>query len=107
MTDWKVTVVGQAKAELSKLPSGLFGKLLALLKLAEQIGLPKIPYKRRKHLGGEIWEFRVNALEGIARALYATREREIIVLAVFAKKTGKTPLSMIRLAEKRLREVLQ
>jgi phage-related protein len=104
---WKVNVVESARCELSKLPSGLLGKLLALLKLVEELGLPKIPPKRRKHLSGEIWELRINALEGIARALYATREREVIILVIFAKKTEKTPPSMIRLAEKRLKEVLQ
>jgi phage-related protein len=94
----------QANKELSALPNGLKIKLLALLKLAQDMGLSAIPPKRRKHLRNDIWEFRVNASEGTARALYFTRGEQIIVVVVFVKKTERTPIDIIDLAEKRRRE---
>jgi phage-related protein len=103
--EWLVAFHEQAKTEFSELPRGLKGKMLALLKIAEEEGLLKIPPKRRKHISGNIWEFRVNAHDGIARALYITRNKAITVLVVFAKKTQRTPSAMIELAEKRSREV--
>ncbi len=43
---------------------------------------------------------------GIARAIYVTlKERRIVVLHAFIKKTKKTPRSAIKLALKRLKEL--
>ncbi|GHV50379.1 hypothetical protein FACS1894216_02470 [Synergistales bacterium] len=94
----------QADKELSSLPDGLKVKLLALLKLAQDMGLSAIPPKRRKHLRNDIWEFRVDALEGTARALYFTRGEQITIAVVFVKKTKRTPVYIIDLAEKRQKE---
>ncbi|MDR1019579.1 MAG: type II toxin-antitoxin system RelE/ParE family toxin [Synergistaceae bacterium] len=105
MTNWKITVVKQAEPEFYGLPVSLQGKFLAIFDLVEKDGLAKVPPKRRKHLKGDIWEFRVNAIEGIAQALYVARNKEIIVLAAFIKKTEKTPNSILELAAKRSKEV--
>jgi phage-related protein len=104
-TEWSVKILQQAKTEIENVPLGLRGKLLALLKLAKEIGLSRIPSRRKKHMRGGIWEFRVNAAEGIARALYTVKDKKIYVLLVFVKKTQKTPLSVIDTAEQRFKEV--
>ena len=102
---WTVNVIEQAETELAELPRGLRAKLLALLKLIEEVGLLRMPAKRKRHLRGPIWELRVNALEGIARALYIAEGKEIAVLLGFAKKTEKTPSQLIEIAVKRSNEV--
>jgi phage-related protein len=104
-TGWHVRLLSQAKAELENIPSGLRGKLLALLALVKEEGLTQIPSQRKKHIRGNIWEFRVKTVEGIARALYTAEGREIYVLLVFVKKTQKTPLAVIDSAEQRLKEI--
>ena len=46
--------------------------------------------------------------DGTSRALYVTvRDRRVIVVRAFIKKTRKTPHSEVRLALQRAREVLQ
>jgi phage-related protein len=44
-----------------------------------------------RHIRGPIWEIRLNGKAGIALALYITaRERRVVVLRAFVKKTEKT-----------------
>jgi len=46
--------------------------------------------------------------DGISRALYvAVREKRVVVLRVFIKKTQKTPRREIDLALRRAKEVLE
>ncbi len=46
--------------------------------------------------------------DGISRALYvAVRDRRVVVVRVFVKKTRKTPRQEIHLALQRAREVLK
>ena len=50
----------------------------------------------------------MRGLGGISRALYVTaRERRVVVVRVFIKKTQKTPRRDIELALRRAREVLE
>jgi phage-related protein len=63
-----------------------------------------MPYCRL--LAGGLFELRPGSTEGIGRALYCfVAGRRIIVLQAFIEKTQKTPLSDIRLARRRIREV--
>ena len=51
---------------------------------------------------------RVTGRDGTSRALYVTaRERRVVVVRVFVKKTRKTPRGEVRLALQRAREVLE
>lgn len=78
---------------------------LDLLRVQENwpIGMPLC-----RNLGGGLWEAR-SSLEGgrIARILFCLRAGEIFVLHGFIKKTQKTPLQELKLAEKRMKEVLK
>ena len=61
-----------------------------------------------RHLTGPLWEMRLNGREGIARALYvAERDRRVVVVRVFVKKTRRTPRREIELALKRAGEARQ
>ncbi|TQR53203.1 hypothetical protein DMC01_11690 [Campylobacter troglodytis] len=47
----------------------------------------------------------VKAAEGIARAIYSyEKDRIILILAVFVKKSQKTPINALQTAKQRLRE---
>ena len=67
----------------------------------ERMGAPHI-----KHLTGPLWEMRLRGRDGISRALYVTvRDKRVVVLRVFLKKTRKTPRQEINLALRRCRKV--
>ena len=69
----------------------------------ERMGAPHI-----KHLTGPLWEMRLRGRDGISRALYVTvRDKRVVVLRVFLKKTRKTPRQEINLALRRAKEVLE
>jgi phage-related protein len=55
---------------------------------------------------GLLFEIRAIGKEGIGRAFFCTmREKRIIVLHAFTKKTARTPEREIRIAHKRLKEL--
>jgi len=63
----------------------------------------KLDFPEAKKLTRDLYEIRVN-LEGAYRGFYAYASREyIIVLHLFRKKTQKTPIKNLKLAEKRLK----
>ncbi len=82
-------------------------KVLWVLKLIEE--LPTIPGQYFKKLVGadDIWEVRVQFGNDIFRLLGFFDEGHLIILTNgFAKKTQKTPLLEIQLAERRKKEYL-
>jgi phage-related protein len=82
-------------------------KVLWVLQLIEE--LPVVPKQYFKKLIGtdDIWEVRVQYGNDIFRMLGFFRDGNLIILTNgFAKKSQKTPLSEIALAEKRKREYL-
>ena len=55
-----------------------------------------------------LYEIRAHGKEGIGRALFcALPGRELVIVFVFVKKTQKTPIKAIRLAQKRMKEVMK
>lgn len=59
-----------------------------------------------KAMGSGLFELRLKGAEGIARVFYGTKVgQQIVMLHVFVKKTQKTPLAELRLAQARLNEV--
>jgi phage-related protein len=82
-------------------------KISWILKLIREID--QIPSKYFKKLVNtqDIWEVRINAGKNTFRLLVFFHGRELIILTnSFQKKTQKTPLNEIRLAEKRKKEYL-
>jgi len=78
---------------------------LDLLRVQENwpIGMPLC-----RNLGGGLWEVRSSLGRGrIARLLFCLNAGEIFVLHGFIKKTQKTPVQDLKLAEKRMKEVLK
>lgn len=74
-------------------------------RLTEYGVLLKEPYTRQ--VRGKIRELRIKDSQGAIRVLYFTYTgRRFILLHGFIKKTGKTPVQDIELAEKRMRDFI-
>ena len=57
-------------------------------------------------MGGGLFEIRAKGKEGIGRSFYCTlKEKEIVILHSFIKKSQKTPKRELDLAKKRMKEV--
>jgi phage-related protein len=74
--------------------------------LIQTMGLKRVRGPYIDHIEGPLWEIRMKGQAGIARPLYVTaRERRVVVLRVFVKKTQKTPRREIKLAMERAKDV--
>jgi|SRR5271165_1181376 len=104
---WTVeTLNATVDEELEDLPDDLRARFVHIVGLIEALGLEKVGEPFVEHLEGPIWEIRMKARSGIARALYVTaRGKRVIVVRAFVKKTQKTPRREIDLALKRAKEV--
>ncbi len=59
-------------------------------------------------LDSGLYEIRAKGKEGIARSVYCTaKEKEIVILHSFIKKSQKIPKKDLDLAKKRMKEVLK
>ena len=89
-------------------PKSYAPSLRPFLNGIETQGLIGLSDSLSRKLTGPLWEIRVRGRGGISRALYVTaRERRVVVVRVFIKKTQKTPRRDIELALRRAREVLE
>ena len=104
--EWTVETVSAVDAEFEALPVKLRARLIRLLETVENVGLEALREPHVKHLDGKLWELRVRAGEGIARAIYVTAaQRRVVVLHVFAKKSRKTPRRALATARERTKQV--
>jgi phage-related protein len=92
--------------EIEALPADMKARFRRIVELIQTHGLERMREPHVKHLEGPIWEMRMKAREGISRALYVTaRERRVVVVRAFVKRTQKTPRREIELALRRAKEV--
>ena len=105
---WKIEFYNTKvmKSILEEWPVGIRAKFSETAKLIKEFGLENIGMPHVKALGQGLFEIRVKAAEGIGRALFCTiKDKVIIILNGFIKKTEKAPQKEIDLAKKRMREV--
>ena len=104
--NWEVTTLNpKVDKELGALDAGLKAKFLHIAEMLESFGPEQVKEPYCKPLGNKLWEIRMKGRMGIARAIYVTiKNRKIVVLHAFVKKTQKTPKSAINTALKRLKE---
>ncbi len=103
---WRVGVLDDALEELEALPLDLRARFQRIVEMIEALGLERVREPYIKHLEGKLWEMRMKGRDGIARAIYVTaRERRLVVVRVFRKKTQKTPRRELELAHRRAKEV--
>ena len=81
-------------------------RLTRMIDLLEESG-PMLRMPHARHLGGKIWELRVDGRPNSYRVLYAALPGGVfLLLHAFAKKTDKTPEREIAIAERRLEDYL-
>jgi len=104
---WSVeTLNATVDAEIEALPPDLRARVSRTAALIEAKGLESLSFDMVKHLEGKLWELRVKAQSGIARAIYVTAVgRRVVLLVVFLKKSQKTPGRVLQLARERARMV--
>jgi phage-related protein len=107
--NWTVETLNETvDEELNALPADMRARFSRVAFLIESVGLEKVREPHIKHLEGPLWEMRMTGKDGISRALYVTvKNRRVVVVRVFVKKTQKTPRREIELALKRAEEVLE
>lgn len=105
--EWTVELLNnEVTRELESLPKDIGASFIRISALISAFGLPKIHEPYVKHLEGPMWEMRLKGKDSIARAAYVTaKERRVVVVRFFEKKTQKTPRREIELALKRAKEV--
>lgn len=104
--EWTITYYHKKVFKIiNELPITLVGKYVALTERMTEMG-PNLGLPHTRAMGGGLFEIRLNGQEGIARVFYCTQKnREIVVLHAFVKKTQKTPLQELEIAKQRLQEV--
>jgi len=86
--------------KLEKSDQRIIGHNLMTLQWNWPIGLPLVD-----HLIKNIWELRSTLINKEARMLFVVKQRNIIILHAFIKKTQKTPKNEIEIATNRLKEL--
>lgn len=106
---WTVeTLNAVVDSELDALPADVRARFVRACELIAAVGLNRVGAPHVRHLERALWEMRLRGKDGIARALYVTvRDRRVVVVRAFVKKTQKTPRRETDLARRRAREVMQ
>ena len=100
---WTVIVDEPAIPEIRSLPEDLKARLLQVIDMIVTDGPHDLPPNLVRHIDGKLWELRLKARSGIARALYFTIDpRRVIILSAFVKKTQKLPSSELERARTRM-----
>jgi phage-related protein len=106
--NWQITFYNsRVEQTLLAWPNKLRTKLARILELIIDYG-PNLgmPFTKAMHDG--LFEMRVKAQEGIGRVFFCyVVKKGIIILHSFIKKTQHTPLHEIKIARKRLQEILK
>ena len=104
---WRVEILNQTvMEELESLPVDMRAKLDHIVRLIQEFGLNQVHEPYVKSIRGKLWEMRLTGRDGIARALYVTaKDRRIVILHAFHKKTRKIPKKAVETALSRMKEV--
>lgn len=104
---WSIQYYSETvESEILALPSGLLARYLRLTDLMLEFG-PNLGMPHTRSMGDRLFELRVKSKEGIARVFYCTLvDEQIVILHCFVKKTQKTPNRELKIARRRLKEVI-
>jgi phage-related protein len=106
MTTWSVSTLNDTVTqELERLPADMRARFTRVSELIEKFGPQKVGMPHTRGLGDKLWEIRASGKDGISRGIYvAVKDKKVVVLRVFVKKTQKTPKKEIDIAKKRATE---
>ena len=104
---WTVETLNEAvDAELRALPHEMRARFARICEMVASVGLERMGAPHVKHLTGPLWEMRMSGRDVTSRALYVTaRNKRVVVVRAFLKKTRRTPKREIALALKRAGEI--
>jgi len=96
----------RVRTEIESWPDGILADYARIVELLMEFG-PNLRMPHSGAMGGGLFELRPRGREGIGRALncFALHHR-VVILHAFIKKTQETPDQEIKLARKRMKEVL-
>lgn len=105
---WNITFYSdKIETQTLSFPSGILANFLHIAEMIEELG-PNLGKPYVGTIGSGLYEIRAKGKEGIGRSMYCTvKEREVVILHSFIKKTQKTPKKELDLAKKRMKEVLK
>jgi phage-related protein len=103
---WSVTFFDKrVENGILGLPTGMLARFLRYAERMELFG-PDLGMPHTRSMGGGVFELRIKAPGGIARAFYCTVfDARIVFLHHFVKKTVKTPPRELDIARKRMKEL--
>lgn len=104
--DYSITYYSEAvQEEILELPDTLAARYVVLTRRMVALG-PNLGEPHTKAFGNGLFELRLKGAEGIARVFFCTVVgRRIVMLHSFVKKTNKTPMRELEIAESRLKEI--
>lgn len=104
--DYSITYYSEAvQDEILNLPNTLAARYIVLTRRMVALG-PNLGEPHTKAFGNGLFELRLKGAEGIARVFFCTIVgRRIVMLHCFVKKTNKTPLRELEIAQIRLKEI--
>jgi phage-related protein len=106
--DWKIESFSDMVEEQTlAFPKGIVADFLRVVELIEEFG-PAIGRPHTAPLGKGLFEIRAKGREGIGRSIFCSvRDRKLIILHSFMKKTQKIPQKEMDKALKRMKEITQ
>ena len=104
---WRIEYISEKIAEIIlNLPDGLLARYLRLTDLMIEFG-PNLGRPHTKSIEKGLFELRIKGQEGIARVFFCTKNGgRIVMLHSYIKKTNKIPKKELKIAQKRLKEVM-
>ena len=95
----------EVEEEILDLPDTLAARYVILTRRMVSLG-PNLGEPHTEAFGGGLFELRLKGQEGIARVFFCSLiGRRIVMLHSLIKKTQKTPLRELKIAEARMKEV--
>jgi len=106
--NWKIEFFNEmVEKQTLAFPKGILADFLRVVELIEEFG-PAIGRPHTTPLGKGLFEIRAKGREGIGRSIFCSvRDRKLIILHSFVKKTQKIPQKEMDKALKRLKEVTE
>ena len=96
----------RVKADIESWPDGILADYARLVELLMEFG-PGLRMPHSRALGGGLFELRPRGREGIGRTFYCFAiGQRVVILHAFVKKTRDTPEQDLKIARKRMKEVL-
>jgi len=106
---WSVQILNlTVRRELEDQAADVRARIAKIFDVMREHGPRALREPYVKHLQGRLWEIRASGRDGITRAVYVTaRERRVVVVLVFAKKSQATPKRYLDLAIRRMKEITE